>query len=394
MWGWTLDNSRFFQPFAQDKNSNPAEIPDLNNPALLENKEHLASVFAHLREWTLELFNSEHLENYDNRWNLARLRVALEIFTDPKVRDFWLYVIMEDQIGNYGIKNIEPLLRIFRENCSDSEALARIEQLYRADLTLRQGHTIRVYKQVEGFDLDAHIFYPPDWQPKDRRPAIVFFHGGSWYQGKPDWMFSSCQKYACFGLVAIAPEYRLYDRHGTSPLECISDGKSLVRWIRENSADLGIDPQKIAAYGFSSGGHLVACSALLDILDEPQEDSSVSSAPNLMIFSSSCFDPTLDNWFVRQVRERFNPESCSPNHNVRPGMPPSLVIHGSDDKMCPFWTAESFTEQMQKAGNQCKLVPLEGAEHFYFLNDNYRAQANQTVEKFLISAGYLISKKR
>ncbi|OGC76655.1 MAG: hypothetical protein A2Z27_03440 [candidate division Zixibacteria bacterium RBG_16_50_21] len=296
---------------------------------------------------------------------------------------------MEDQIENYGSKNIEPLLHTFRENCTDFEAVAKIEQLYQADLTLRQGHTIKIYKKAGNFDLDAHIFLPPDWKRADRRPAIVFFHGGSWHQGKPEWMYPSCQKYASLGLVAIAPEYRLYDRHGTTPLECISDAKSLFRWLRENADELGIDPNKIAAYGFSAGGHLIACAAMLNILNEPQEDMLVSSAPNLMILSSACFDPALDSWFVQQVKKRLTPESCSPNHNIRPGLPPALVIHGSEDKMCPYWTAQLFTEKMQEAGNQCELVTLEGAEHFYFMQDNYRAQAGQATQEFLISAGYL-----
>ena len=165
----------------------------------------------------------------------------------------------------------------------------------------------------------------------------------------------------------------------------MSDAKSALRWVRRNAASLGVDPNKIVASGFSSGGHLVACASMLNILDEPGEDTTISAVPNAMIFSSSCFDPTLDPWFVKQVEQRYHPRSVSPNHIVRSGLPPSLVIHGTEDKMCPFWTAEQFTGSMKKTGNRSELHRLQGATHFYFLEKKYRDEAIQAEVRFLTS---------
>jgi acetyl esterase/lipase len=361
----------------------------INDSTRVLDQQYQKSVFGFIRTKTLEFLSSDTaLRNTDNRWNLARTKVVLEYCTDPTVRNFWLYVIVKDQLENYGIKNTDAMMKTFYENSTDSASAREIRELYSSNFEGRKGHTIIPYKTVGGFSLDAHIFFPGK-HDKQHRPAIVLFHGGSWSQGKPEWVFGSAKRYASKGLVAIAIEYRLYDRHGSTPRECISDAKSALRWVRKNAVQLGVDPNKIIASGFSAGGHLVACAAMLGILDDADEDTTISTVPNATIFSSSCFDPTLDPWFVKEVEQQYEPREVSPNHNVRSGLPPSLVIHGTEDRMCPFRTAEEFAERMRNAGNRCELHRLQGATHFYFFEKKYRDEAIQSEEKFLASLGFL-----
>ncbi len=362
----------------------------LNDSTLVVDKQYQAKVFGHIRSKTFDLLSSDtSLSTMDNRWNLARVKVILGTFTDPAVRNFWLHVVVKDQIENYGIKNADPIMNLFYANSNDSASVHEIRELYNTDVQERKRHTIAVYKTVGPFALDAHMFYPDNFQKGQQRPAIILLHGGSWYQGKPEWMFGSCKRYASLGMVAIAVEYRVYDRHGVTPLECISDAKSAIRWARKNAVSLGLDPNKIVASGFSAGGHLVACAAMLNILDEPGEDTTNSSKPNAMIFSSSCFDPTLDQWFVKQVEARYPAQSISPNHLVRSSLPPSLVVHGTNDRMCPFRTAETFVSEMTKAGNRCELHRLQDATHFYSFEKKYRDDGIRAEEKFLTSLGFL-----
>lgn len=42
-----------------------------------------------------------------------------------------------------------------------------------------------VYKVIGDRQLSLYITKPDDWRAGDSRPAIVFFHGGSWVTGKP-----------------------------------------------------------------------------------------------------------------------------------------------------------------------------------------------------------------
>ena len=80
----------------------------------------------------------------------------------------------------------------------------------------------------------------------------------------------------------------------------------------------------------------------------------------------------------------------SPLHRVRPGVPPTIIFHGTGDTVTPFAGAQAFREAMLKAGNRCELVATEGAAHGYLMRD--RTQYEQTLrqtEAFLASLGFL-----
>jgi acetyl esterase/lipase len=248
---------------------------------------------------------------------------------------------------------------------------------------------VKIYKTADGFNLNAYIFFPQDFKKGDKRPAMVFFHGGGWYQGKAENTFGVCRQWASLGIITIAAQYRLCDRQDITPLESISDAKSVIRWIRKNADELGIDGDKIVACGHSAGGHLAACSGILKILDEPTEDANISSAPNAMILYYACFDTTLDQWFSGLLKGRSSAKACSPVHNVRAGLAPSLVIHGTEDATCPFWTAKAFHKKMTDAGNRCELRALKGAEHRFLSDKKYREEADEAAKDFLVSLGYL-----
>ena len=106
--------------------------------------------------------------------------------------------------------------------------------------------------------LNLHVFTPPGHQPSHQRPAIVFFFGGGWVDGSASHFHPQCEYLASRGMVAISAEYRVKNLHGTTPQECVKDGKSAIRYVRQNAAALGIDPNRIAAGGGSAGGHVAA----------------------------------------------------------------------------------------------------------------------------------------
>ena len=50
-----------------------------------------------------------------------------------------------------------------------------------------------------------------------------------------------------------------YTADATTPIDkALQDGAAAMDYLRANAAELEIDPQQIAAVGFSAGGHLVA----------------------------------------------------------------------------------------------------------------------------------------
>jgi acetyl esterase/lipase len=246
-----------------------------------------------------------------------------------------------------------------------------------------------VYKTIDGVDLKLHIFNPPNHESTDKRPAIVFFFGGGWNSGSPSQFYPHCKHLAELGMVAMAAEYRVKKTHGTSPIECVKDGKSAVRWIRTHAAELGIDSDRLAAGGGSAGGHVAAAIAALPGFNEEGEDLSVSCMPAALVLFNPVFDNGPDGYGYDRVQEYW--QNFSPLHNLHKGMPPTVVFLGTDDKHIPIETAEKYKQKMDALGARCDLHIYAGRPHgfFNYKNPEDYAETVHKMDHFLISLGLL-----
>jgi acetyl esterase/lipase len=267
------------------------------------------------------------------------------------------------------------------------------------------GAKVEVYKTAGDVKLNMNIYFPDDHQPGDKRAAVVFFFGGGWRGGSPTQFQRHCQYLASRGMVAMAADYRVSSRHKTKAVKCVADAKSAVRWIRANAERLGVDPDRVAAGGGSAGGHLAACTGTVPDLEEPGEDTTISSVPNaLALFNPALVLAPVDGESplrpdrVPNLKERLgtDPEKISPYHHVRKGNPPAIIFHGTADTTVPFKTAELFAEAMTKAGNRCKLVAFDGEGHGFF---NYGrgdgtayVDTVRAMDQFFIELGFLEGK--
>lgn len=264
-----------------------------------------------------------------------------------------------------------------------------------------EGVRTEIYKTVGDVKLALYIFEPKSHKSSDELPAIVFFFGGGWTGGTPKQFELQCRYLASRGMVAITADYRVFSRQGTLAVKCVEDAKSAIRWVRANAKRLGVDPKRIAAGGGSAGGHIAACTAVIEDFDAPDEDRSVSSVPDaLVLFNPALVLAQLEGQDVKAERlERIEqrlgtkPENLSPAHHVRKGAPPTLVLHGKADTTVPYPTAEAFAEAMKKAGNRCELIGYDGQGHGFFNygrggNANFIA-TTKAMDKFLASLGYL-----
>lgn len=246
-----------------------------------------------------------------------------------------------------------------------------------------------VYKSFDKDPLELNVFLPADWKASDRRPGIVFFFGGGWVGGTPTQFYPHSRYLASRGMVAISAQYRTRNSHGTSPFECVADGKSAVRWMREHAAELGIDPERVAAGGGSAGGHVAATTGVIDGLEEEGENMSVSSKPNALVL----YNPATDLSGVERLGDRAL--EVSPLQHVSKGDPPTIVFHSRDDQTVPYESAVAFCEAMNAAGNQCELVSFDGRPHGFFNYTRSRVAYKTTVwhmDRFLASLGYLEGK--
>ncbi|UMB59188.1 GDSL-type esterase/lipase family protein [Lutibacter sp. A80] len=253
-----------------------------------------------------------------------------------------------------------------------------------------------LYKEVQGDSLYLHVFKPK--LSKKPTAAIVFFFGGGWTGGTPKQFYQQSRYFASRGILAISAEYRVKNTHGTSPFECVEDGKSAIRWVRENAKKLNIDPNKIVASGGSAGGHVALTTALIDGFENANENLSVSSIPNAVVGYNPVLDTTKKGYGYKKVAGRET--EISPAHQVKKGMPPMLIFHGTNDKTVPFENAKRFTKLMKEAGNECELIAVDNVGHGFFNGDFFRKGSgdkyfNLTVyetDVFLRKLGYLKKK--
>jgi acetyl esterase len=234
----------------------------------------------------------------------------------------------------------------------------------------RSGPTIEIYKTVSGVKLTAHVFRPDGASRGGRRAAIILLHGGGWTDGDPEWTYDDAQRYAGLGLVAIAGEYRLSDRKTITPLEAMADVRDLVRWVRENASELGVDPHRVALEGISAGGHLAAGAA---VFPHPEE-SKTSAVPDALILLSPAVSIAHDPWPQLLLGSRSEVKAISPVENIEKPLPPVLMIEGTADTETPLAGAQRFCDRAIQVGGTCEIHLFPGVGHLLTRNLDPHAQ--------------------
>lgn len=232
-----------------------------------------------------------------------------------------------------------------------------------------------VYKKTAVRQLNLHVFEPAGLKPSDKRPAIVFFHGGAWRMGDPKQFYTQCSHLAGHGMVALSAEYRLTPE-GVCVSDCVSDAKSAVRWIRRHAAEFGVDPNRIAAGGGSAGGHLAVTTALVPGLDDPAEDLTVSSRTNLLVL----YNPAL---FHERGEQTLTPQM------VTGDTPPTILMYGTDDAMIEY--GKLYLEISRKKGFHAELHAAKNAGHGFFNKLPWRESTTHLIHEFLAGQGYVAS---
>lgn len=360
---------------------------DLNDPELLEVEEYKSYLDQYLGFKVEELLKtSPAFDNKNYKRFRAQMKTVMDLFSDPVVRDEMLHSFMYTFIRDYYHKNIDDLIQAFEQNCTNPDVIEEIAGLQQQDQEVRDSCTIRVYKTIDDVELDVYIYKPSDLEKGDRRPAVAFFHGGGWECGKPEWGHMQCEHFSSLGMVGFSFEYRLSTQHDATPIESLKDTKSAIRWIREHAEEFGVDPDKIIGSGYSAGGHLVMCTAMVDGYDESSDDLSFSPAVNAMLLWVT---PAIvyPGWFTSLLRGRAGLSEFNPVELIKPGLPPAIFFQGTADDTVPYKSVEEYVSKSRAAGNRNDLEVYQGQTHL-----NWGENAKDVLKKmdeFLVSIGYL-----
>lgn len=216
-----------------------------------------------------------------------------------------------------------------------------------------------IYKIVDTTELSAFVFFPED-NEKELRSAVLVFHGGGWSAGTPEWAFSRGRHFVQQGMLAVAVEYRLSDQVSVTPIDAMNDARDAVHWLRTKGNEFMVDTSKVAAYGWSAGGHLAASTAIFN-----NDTANISSVPNALLLVSPALELTNDSWISQLLLDETEPVDISPAQHVKPNLPPTIIVHGRGDTVTPLDGIELFTKRMKEAGNVCELFVYDGVGHMF-----------------------------
>ncbi|MEO5564384.1 MAG: alpha/beta hydrolase [Chitinophagaceae bacterium] len=368
-----------------------ANLRDFNNPALLTNPDFKEYVRGFMHHHTQDELKKPAYKIMDNQRLNSILAIIPKYITNAACRNFWKYDYIYGHIDDWGVKNIASILAAFNASCKDTSYINTLNAMYADGMRSRADHLIKTYKTVDGFPLDIHLFLPGKSSATTKYPAMVYFSGGSWTKGSPEWAFGNCTDYAKKGWVGVSVEYRLADRHGTTAFDAVKDARTAIRWLRQHASEYNIDTNRIVASGNSAGGHLVLSAALSDQWNEKTDDLRYSASPNLLLVYSGVYDMIGDgntSWISKDLKDKNEVKKISPLHLIREGLPPMLLFHGTNDHSVAFETAKSFEEAMKKTNNDFEFHSLEGASHEIWFERRFYSSIDQWRNDFLKKHGY------
>ncbi|MDB4438054.1 alpha/beta hydrolase [bacterium] len=269
----------------------------------------------------------------------------------------------------------------------------RAEEAGVAPSKLNIGVRSIVCKSTSGGNPALNMFWPESHKATDRRAVIVLFFGGGWVSGKPQQMAAHARYFARAGYVAISAKYRVRNKDGAhlTPSDCVEDGKSAVRFLRKHAAELGNDPDKITSGGGSAGGHVAACSGVIQGYDAKDENAKISLVPNALILFNPVIDAT-EKGYGADKNPKDN-RALSPFQNVCAGLPPTYIVHGTADRTMPFENVERFNRLMLEAGNVCRLLPFEGRGHGFFNAPGFKKGTKEAFAKIMKGALSFLAKQ-
>ncbi len=215
-------------------------------------------------------------------------------------------------------------------------------------------------------------------------PVIVYLHSGAWITG--DRTGGPAIREAERGYAVASIDYPLAPEH-IWPSQ-IESAKAAVRWLRANAIRYHLDPDRIGAFGTSSGAHIAAVlgtsggEASLEglALGNPQFSSRVKAVIDLYgptdllkmdeeklpCYGLSANAPWMPPSLlmgcpIQECREKTM--TSNPINYITPDDPPFLIGQGQLDCLVPWQQSQLLYDALVAAGVPVDLYLLPTAQH-------------------------------
>jgi dipeptidyl aminopeptidase/acylaminoacyl peptidase len=236
-----------------------------------------------------------------------------------------------------------------------------------------------VFHAADGLELHAQLFLPPNLKPGEKRPALIFLHGGPIRQMLLGWhymgYYSNCyalnQYLASRGYIVLALNYRSGIGYGHAFFEApdragrgASEYQDVVAAGKYLDGRSDVDSKRIGLWGGSYGGYLTAL--------------GLGRNPDLFaagVDLHGVHDWPTDNWDGKNIPPDLTKlaHNSSPVAAVDTWRSPVLFIHGDDDRNVIFTQTVDLVARLRAKGVEVEQLIFPDEIHDFLLNRNWLA---------------------
>ena len=250
-----------------------------------------------------------------------------------------------------------------------------------------------VFSAADGMPIHGQLFLPKGLRAGERRPAVVFFHGGSRRQMLLGWhymyyyrnAYALNQYLASRGYVVLSVNYRSGIGYGLNFREALHYG---AQGASEFGDVLGaglylrgrgdVDPKRIGLWGGSYGGYLTALGLAR---------ASDLFAAGVDLHGVHDWNTEIQNWVTeydpaKQADVARVAFESSPIASVGDWRSPVLLIHGDDDRNVQFSQSVELAGALRARGVAVEQLVFPDEIHDFLLHADWLRAYKAAVDFF------------
>lgn len=241
------------------------------------------------------------------------------------------------------------------------------------------------YKTVDSLELQLDVYYPAKKLGEDpwdeisnqKKPTLIYFHGGGWVSGDRTSRFLGLLPYLEKGWCVVNVDYRLLQE--TNLIGSLNDCIDAINWVTDNASTYKFDTNNLYLSGESAGGHLALLAGMVNNSEGSNEIHKREGEVRGIInwYGITEMESAIEFWddadyeqliLAKSTEEREQYlELTSPISYVSTkNTPPIFSVHGNEDINVQIEQAISFHGELQKHGIKNKLLEIDGKKHGNF----------------------------
>lgn len=208
------------------------------------------------------------------------------------------------------------------------------------------------------------IFRPGEAAASDRRPVVIFVHGGAWRHLDRSRSSFAAETFTARGALFVAVGFSRMPAAGSLD-EMVMQVRAAFAWLWSNIEAHGGDRNRLHLVGHSSGAHL---GAMVVTTDWPRLFGIPAGVVCSAVLVSGIYDlePVRLSYRNEMLKlDRAAELRNSPCRNLPSGdAPPLLIGYGEFDTAEFKRQAHAFETVWQRCHGNSRLVELKGLNHY------------------------------